>query len=206
MSSQGLTAENVVRSCLNCLATGDVAGILALHTEDSVIDMPGTGALPWAGRWVGIEKIREYFHVMPSVPEIRSHTQRLWVVDGNKVVVTGNEVAACRKTGKDYRQSGAGYSRSAMERSRSGTPMRTPKRCSIAVRGANECQGRGTELAYGKWSQRDGSKQCGDAKGGTAVPRWTVSNSSMKQRATTGTRNILSGHDSPAKRRAKDAF
>ena len=86
MSSQGLTAENVVRSYLNCLATGDVAGILALHTDDSVIDMPGTAALPWAGRWVGIEKIREYFQVLPSVMEIRSHTQRLWVVDGDKVV------------------------------------------------------------------------------------------------------------------------
>jgi ketosteroid isomerase-like protein len=102
MSSQGLTAENVVRSYLNRLATGDVAGILALHTDDSVIDMPGTAALPWAGRWVGIEKIREYFQVLPSVMEIRSHTQRLWVVDGDKVAVTGNEVAACRKTGKEY--------------------------------------------------------------------------------------------------------
>jgi ketosteroid isomerase-like protein len=54
------------------------------------------------GRALGIEKIREYFQVLPNVMEIRSHTQRLWVVDGDKVAVTGNEVAACRKTGKEY--------------------------------------------------------------------------------------------------------
>lgn len=102
MASQKPTPEEVVRSYLKCLATGDVAGILELHTDDSVIDMPGTPALPWAGRWVGTKKIREYFQLLPSVMEIRSHTQRLWVVEDNKVAVTGNETAACRKTGKEY--------------------------------------------------------------------------------------------------------
>lgn len=98
-----ISAESVVRSYLDCLARGDAAGILALHADDSVIDMPGTSALPWAGRWIGIDKIREYFQVMPAALEIRAHAHDTWVVDGNKVAVTGTEVAASRISGKEYK-------------------------------------------------------------------------------------------------------
>ncbi len=96
------SAAEVVKQYRACLATGDAAGLVALHTDDSVIDMPGTPALPWAGRWVGLDRIREYFQVMPSVLEIRAHVQALWVVDGDRVAVTGTEEAASRKSGKAY--------------------------------------------------------------------------------------------------------
>ncbi|GJE29651.1 nuclear transport factor 2 family protein [Methylobacterium organophilum] len=96
------TAESVIRDFLACLASGDSAGAVALFAEDGAIDMPGTGALPWAGRWTGKAKLVEYFEVMPAALEIRGHTQKVWVVDGDNVAVTGTEVAASRISGKEY--------------------------------------------------------------------------------------------------------
>jgi uncharacterized protein len=96
------SAAEVVKQYLACLAAGDAAGLVALHTDDSTIDMPGTATLPWAGRWTGLDKIREYFQVMPSVLDIRAHAQTLWIVDGDRVAVTGTEEAASRKSGKSY--------------------------------------------------------------------------------------------------------
>jgi len=73
MPSQGLTAE---QEYLNCLAGGDVAGIPALHSNDSVVDTPGTAAV--GGTFGRDREDPRIVQVMPSVLGIRSHTQRLW--------------------------------------------------------------------------------------------------------------------------------
>ncbi len=96
------TPQDVVKKYLECLGSGDAAGLVALHTEDAVIDMPGSADLPWAGRWEGIAKIREYFEVMPAALEIRSHVVNVWVTEGDTVAITGTETGASRVSGKDY--------------------------------------------------------------------------------------------------------
>lgn len=96
------TPKDVVKQYLEYLGAVNVEGLVSLHTDDSVIDMPGTDDFPWAGRWQGIDKIREYFQVMPAALEMKKHTITNWVVDGDCVAVTGTEAGASRKSGKEY--------------------------------------------------------------------------------------------------------
>jgi ketosteroid isomerase-like protein len=96
------TPKDVVKQYLDYLGSGNAEGLVAMHTEDSVIDMPGSADLPWAGRWQGSDRIREYFQVMPAALEIKSHTVTAWVVDGDRVAVSGTEAGASRRSGKEY--------------------------------------------------------------------------------------------------------
>ena len=61
-----MSARDVVKGFLDQLAGGDAAAIVAMFTDDAVIDMPGGDDLPWAGRWQGKAAIEDYFRVMPG--------------------------------------------------------------------------------------------------------------------------------------------
>jgi len=95
--------SNVVKQFFEYLGAGNMDGILGLFTDDGAIDMPGSKNLPWAGRWTGKEKLKEYFVVMPTALDIRGATQTRWIAEGNSVAVTGTEHGASRISGKEYR-------------------------------------------------------------------------------------------------------
>ncbi len=97
------SAKAVIEKWMGLLARGDMEAIVAMFSDDAVIDMPGSSDLPWAGRWQGSAKIDEYFKVMPAALEIREHEHKIWVAEGDRVAVTGLEAAASRISGKDYR-------------------------------------------------------------------------------------------------------
>ena len=97
------SAKAVIEKWVGLLATGDMDAIVAMFTDDAVIDMPGSSDLPWAGRWQGAAKIDEYFKVMPAALKILEHEHKFWIADGDMVAVTGLEAAASHVSGKDYR-------------------------------------------------------------------------------------------------------
>ena len=75
-----MTARDVVKGFLDQLAGGDAATIVAMFTDDAVIDMPGGDDLPWAGRWQGRAAIQDYFQVMPAALAMHEHVIDTWVV------------------------------------------------------------------------------------------------------------------------------
>ena len=97
-----ITPESVVRGYLDSLGKGNVAAILSFFGEDAIIDMPGPSSLPFAGQWVGREKIEEYFRIMPAAVKVGTLEYKHWVADGEKIVVTGVETSGSRVSGKDY--------------------------------------------------------------------------------------------------------
>lgn len=99
----GTTPIDVVKKFFEYLGTGNMEGVVGLFTDDGTIDMPGSNHLPWAGRWTGTAKLREYFVVMPKALDIRGATQTRWVAERNSVAVTGTEIGASRVSGKEYR-------------------------------------------------------------------------------------------------------
>ncbi len=101
MSEQ--SARATVEKFLEVLASGDADTIVPMFTDDAVIDMPGTDDFPWAGRWQGAAKMREYFTVMPAALEMHEHVINTWTVDGDRVAVTGTEAGSSRVSGKHYR-------------------------------------------------------------------------------------------------------
>ena len=98
-----MSARDVVKGFLDQLAGGDAATIVAMFTDDAVIDMPGGDDLPWAGRWQGRAAIEDYFRVMPAALAMHEHVIETWVVDGDTVSVNGEEAGSSRISGKHYR-------------------------------------------------------------------------------------------------------
>ncbi len=98
-----MSAREVVKGFLDCLASGDAALIVPFFGDDAAIDMPGGDDLPWAGRWQGRAAIEEYFRVMPAVLAMHEHVIRTWVVEGDTVSVNGEEAGSSRVSGKHYR-------------------------------------------------------------------------------------------------------
>ena len=98
-----MSARRVVEGFLGELASGDAAAIVAMFTDDAVIDMPGGDDLPWAGRWQGRAAIEEYFQVLPAALAMHEHVIKTWVVDGDIVSVNGEEAGSSKISGKHYR-------------------------------------------------------------------------------------------------------
>ena len=88
-----MSARSVVEGFLGQLAGGDAAAIVAMFTDDAVIDMPGGDDLPWAGCWQG----------RAAALAMHEHVIRTWVVDGDTVSVNGEEVGSSKISGKHYR-------------------------------------------------------------------------------------------------------
>ena len=95
--------KQVVRQYLDCLKNGDTEGALAMHTDDVVLDFPGSSDLPWAGVWNGAAEAKRWYQVLFDTLEIRSHVHNAFIAEGDMVLVLGDEVSASRKSGKEFR-------------------------------------------------------------------------------------------------------
>ena len=95
-------STELVQRYLDYLINADFKGLSSMHTDDVVFDWPGSSVLPWAGKWEGRERVEICLNVLRDALEIRSHSTRRWITEGNTVVVLGEEVSASRKSGKEF--------------------------------------------------------------------------------------------------------
>jgi hypothetical protein len=97
------TEESVqlVKSGYAAFGRGDIAGLLALLTEDVEWNSPGTG-LPLAGTYLGREGVANFFHKLAAEAEILDFQPREFVADGDRVLVVGWQRGKIRATNRPY--------------------------------------------------------------------------------------------------------
>jgi ketosteroid isomerase-like protein len=97
-----MDAKDVVRSHYDALQRRDMIAALSMIDEDIVWTFAGPPSIPFAGRWVGLSGVREFFHRLRTSVEIREFQVERIVADGQSVLVLGRERFVVRATGKQW--------------------------------------------------------------------------------------------------------
>ena len=94
----------LIRRWLKALQSGNIESLIALQSKDCTWKFPGSKKLPWAGKWVGIEKHKKFLaRVGDSVDFTGGGIEfNEFIVDGTRVSVLGNEIARSKSKKKRW--------------------------------------------------------------------------------------------------------
>ncbi len=91
-----------VQAIYKAFAEGRVADIVAQVTSDVIWVQPGTGAVPWAGTWLGPDRVNTFFVTLDSLVEVKSFEPRQFVETGDTVVALGHWDCIAKPTGEPF--------------------------------------------------------------------------------------------------------
>jgi len=100
MISDRKNNRRLVRRGYELFAKGDIDGMLALHSPDSVWHIPGVA--PWAGTYRGHDAIRSLIATLTAQVELLEFRPEKFLADADKVVVLGKVRGRVRATGRTY--------------------------------------------------------------------------------------------------------
>jgi ketosteroid isomerase-like protein len=103
--------KKMIKQFLAAIKTGDGETMLGLLADDAVVVLPGSFKVAWAGRWEGKEPIKQCFRAIGDLLEIRDHTVKLMVAEGESVFVLIDETSASKNTGRILHQETVWYFR-----------------------------------------------------------------------------------------------
>lgn len=92
----------VVQKVYECFGKGDIPGVLSLLAEEVDWLMPGSTAVPWAGRWRGRTQVGGLLAAIGASADIEQLGAREFLGAGNQVVVLGRERVRAKATGRVY--------------------------------------------------------------------------------------------------------
>lgn len=103
MSVSEPVSENITatKKLFEAFGAGNVPAIVELLNDDIVIEFYGPEKIiPYAGRYHGKNKARDFFETVLSSVDIHVFEPEEFIGDGNKVVVTGHLHLTARSTGR----------------------------------------------------------------------------------------------------------
>lgn len=83
-------------------ANGDIAGLIALCSDDVHWQTPEIENADFGGKWRGHEEVKKFFATLAAEEEITDFQPLDFMADGDKVVVLGTSASTVRETGKSY--------------------------------------------------------------------------------------------------------
>jgi ketosteroid isomerase-like protein len=85
----------LIRRWLKALQSGNIESLILLQSKDCTWNFPGSKKLPWAGKWVGIERHKKFLgRVGDSVDFSKGGIEfNEFIVDGARISVLGHEIA-----------------------------------------------------------------------------------------------------------------
>jgi hypothetical protein len=95
------SATQLAKAMYECFDKGDMAGLLALYTDDCVISNPGGPHVPYAGTFRGKDGVKEFVGRIGQCLTVIESGPRDYVSDGNVCVILGSEKVRAKTTGKE---------------------------------------------------------------------------------------------------------
>ena len=92
----------IVQKGYECFGNGDIAGLLALFSDDIRWSIPEIENAAFAGSRQGKPAVAEFFRLLNEGEDITKFAPAEFLADGDKVVVLGETTATVRSTGKTY--------------------------------------------------------------------------------------------------------
>jgi ketosteroid isomerase-like protein len=92
----------IVQKGYECFGNGDIAGLLALFSDDISWTVPEIENAAFAGSRQGKAAVAEFFSLLNEGEDITHFAPTEFLADGDKVVVLGESTATVRSTGKTY--------------------------------------------------------------------------------------------------------
>jgi ketosteroid isomerase-like protein len=100
--SEGQQNVAIAREGYAAFARGDVAGLLAMYSDDCAWDVGGPPDLPWAGTWRGKQGLMSLIEILDEELEFHAFEAVDFIGDGDKVVVTVTADNTVRRTGRRF--------------------------------------------------------------------------------------------------------
>ena len=100
MNEQNNTA--LIKSCYDAYGRGDVQAILNTLAPNVEWVTEGPSAIPYAGRYTGSAKVREFFNALGSTLENPNLAIDDYIAQGDKVATSGRFSATVKATGKRF--------------------------------------------------------------------------------------------------------
>lgn len=88
----------IVREGYEAFGRGDIAGLLDRVTDDVEWISAGSSEIPYAGRFRGRDRVREFFTTLAANVDFQTFEPREFIAQGDTVVVLGHEVARAKST------------------------------------------------------------------------------------------------------------
>ncbi len=91
--------REVVEAVYAAFARGDLPGVLACLDERVDWRFPGAPAVPYGGRYVGIDAVAQFFQILLDHVEFPRFETRDFAVEGDTVLVRGGETGRIKASG-----------------------------------------------------------------------------------------------------------
>jgi ketosteroid isomerase-like protein len=92
----------VVQAIYQAFVEGRIEDVVAAMTHDVIWIVPGTQAVPWAGTWLGPDRVRTLLVTMAEMREVDAFEVRQLIEAGDTVVALGHIDAQARASGAPF--------------------------------------------------------------------------------------------------------